>query len=70
MSDNEKDQDCGKGAVEQDRPNDPTNVSMQGQLGHRDPNPMIKSADSDYPEPGNNAEHTGEPQTDDDETAA
>ncbi len=68
MSEKEKDQDCSKGAVEQDRPNDPTNVSMQGQLGHRDQDTMLKSADSDFPEPGNNEEHSGEPE--DDETAA
>jgi hypothetical protein len=58
-----RDQDCGKGAVEQD---DQTqtggNTSMQGQLGHRDQDPMLKSADTDFPEPGESPEHTGEPQ--------
>ena len=54
-----KDQDCGKGAVEQDERGG--NTSLQGQLGHRDQDPLIKSSDSDFPEPGNNEEHTGEP---------
>jgi hypothetical protein len=56
------DQDRGKGAVEQDRPEEkPGNTSMQGQLGHRDQNSMLKSSDTDFPEPGENAEHSGEP---------
>lgn len=55
------DEDSGKGAVEQDRPNQKTNVSFRDQLGHRDQNPLIKSSDSDYPEHGQNEEHTGEP---------
>jgi hypothetical protein len=57
-----KDQDCGKGAVEQDGPGQPTNTSMQGQLGHRTEDPLVKDNDSDFPEPGNNAEHSGEPE--------
>jgi len=60
-----RDQDCGKGAVEQD---DQTqtggNTSMQGQLGHRAQDAMLKSADTDFPEPGESPEHTGEPQKD------
>lgn len=56
------DQDRGKGAVEQDRPEaDPGNTSMQGQLGHRDQNPLLKSSDTDFPEPGGAPEHSGEP---------
>ena len=58
----ERDEDSGKGAVEQDRPDQPTNVSMTGQSGHRDQDPLLKSSDSDYPEPGQNEEHTGEPE--------
>ena len=57
-----RDEDSGKGAVESDRPDEPTNVSMAGQTGHRDQNPLLKSSDSDYPEPGQNAGHSGEPQ--------
>jgi hypothetical protein len=34
---------------------------MQGQLGHRDQDPMLKGADTDFPEPGGSPEHTGEP---------
>lgn len=55
-----KDQDCGKGAVEQDSRTQPTNTSLAGQLGHRDQDPLIKSSDTDFPEPGNNEEHSGE----------
>jgi hypothetical protein len=55
-----KDQDCGKGAVEQDNRNETTNTSMAGQLGHRDQDPLIKSNDTDFPEPGNSEEHSGE----------
>lgn len=60
--DTHPDQDLGKGAVEQDEPNEPGNTSMQGQLGHRDEDPMLKSADTDFPEPGENPEHSGEPE--------
>ena len=41
------DQDRGKGAVEQDSQNEGGNTSMQGQLGHRDENAELKTADSD-----------------------
>ncbi len=33
---------------------------MNGQLGHRDQDPMLKGADTDFPEPGENPEHSGE----------
>lgn len=57
------DQDRGKGAVEQDRPEAaPGNTSMEGQLGHRDQDSMLKSADTDFPEPGQTPEHSGEPE--------
>lgn len=49
-----KDQDCSKGAVESE-------TSLTGQLGHRDQDPLIKSSDTDFPEPGGNPEHSGEP---------
>ena len=48
--------------LNQDRPDQPTNVSMTGQSGHRDQDPLLKSSDSDYPEAGQNEEHSGEPQ--------
>jgi len=61
-----RDQDAGKGAVEQDdRPNkdkNKSNTSLAGQLGHRTENPLVKSSDSDFPEPGGNPEHSGEPE--------
>ena len=60
---NHPDEDAGKGAVEQDRRGQKTNVSLTGQNGHRDQDPLLKSANSDFPEPGQNEEHTGEPQT-------
>ena len=58
---NSGDEDAGKGAVEQDSPSQKTNVSQAGQLGHRDQDPMLKAANSDFPEAGQNEEHTGEP---------
>jgi hypothetical protein len=54
-----KDQDREKGAVEQDERKQTGNTSMNGQLGHRDQDPMLKSADTDFPEPGESPEHTG-----------
>ena len=44
-----KDQDRGKGAMEQDLQNEDGNINMQGQLGHRDQDPDVKDADSDQP---------------------
>jgi hypothetical protein len=57
-----KDQDAGKGAVEDDNPSHSGNTSLGGQLGHRDQDPLLKDADSDFPETGENEEHSGEPQ--------
>jgi hypothetical protein len=57
-----RDQDSGKGAVEQDWPGQETNVSRTGEMGHRDQDALLKSSDSDFPEPGQNEEHTGEPE--------
>ena len=56
-----KDQDSSKGAVERDEQG-PHNTEMQGQLGHRDQDPILKSADTDFPEPGGSPEHSGEPE--------
>jgi len=44
--DKSKDQDRGKGAVEQDQQNQGGNTSMQGQLGHRDEDAELKNADA------------------------
>ena len=46
-----KDQDRGKGAVEQDERSQSGNTSLNGQLGHRDADPLIKGADTDFPDP-------------------
>ena len=59
---NVSDPDASKGAVEQNAPDQPTNTSMEGQLPHRTSNTLIKSNDTDYPEPGENPEHSGEPE--------
>lgn len=55
----ERDQDRFKGALEKEDPSQQGNTSMQGQLGHRDQDPMLKAADTDFPEPGESPEHTG-----------
>ena len=45
--DKSKDQDRGKGAIEQDQQNQSGNASMPGQLGHRDEDEELKGADAD-----------------------
>jgi hypothetical protein len=45
--DKSKDQDRGKGAMEQDQQHQGGNTSMQGQLGHRDEDQELKDADAD-----------------------
>jgi hypothetical protein len=44
--DKSKDQDRGKGAMEQDQQNQGGDTSMQGQLGHRDEEEELKTADA------------------------
>lgn len=61
MTNHQPDQDSAKGATEDEDHAIPGNVGMQEQLGHRDQDPMLKDADSDFPEPGENPEHSGEP---------
>jgi hypothetical protein len=56
---NQDDQDAKKGATETEDPATRGNSGMQNQLGHRDQDPMIKDADTDFPEPGENPELTG-----------
>jgi len=60
MSDSRPDQDAAKGVVEIDDHNTPGNIGLQDQLGHRDQESMLKDADSDFPEPGQSPEHSGE----------
>ncbi len=62
MTQNTHDQDKSKGATEDDNNKQPGNAALQGQLGHRDPNSLIKDADTDFPEPGASPEHSGEPE--------
>jgi hypothetical protein len=57
-----EDQDRLKGALEQEEKNQAGNTSMRGQLGRRDQDPMLKAADTDFPEPGESPEHSGEPE--------
>jgi hypothetical protein len=56
-----RDQDAGKGAVESGDREQTSNMSAEGQLDHRSADPLIKSSDTDFPEPGASAEHSGEP---------
>jgi hypothetical protein len=55
-----QDQDVTKGAKETEDHNTPGNIGLQEQLGHRDQDPILKDADTDFPEPGLNPEHSGE----------
>jgi hypothetical protein len=54
------DADRGKGSMEPDERNQAGNNSMRGQLSHRDKNPLVEGADSDFPEPGQSPEHSFE----------
>ena len=58
ISDN--DPDRAKGATEGEEHHHDGNLALSEPLGHRDQDPLIKDADSDFPEPGNSPEHTGE----------
>ena len=54
----DNDPDRAKGAIETDEHNHDGNLGLSEQLGHRDQDPLIKGADTDFPEPGENAEHS------------
>ncbi len=56
------DPDGAKGATEGEEHHHDGNSGLSGQLGHRDQDPILKDADSDFPEPGGSPEHTGEEQ--------
>ena len=56
----ENDPDRAKGAVETDEHHHDGNLGLSEQLGHRDQDPRIKDADTDFPEPGDSPEHSGE----------
>jgi hypothetical protein len=64
------DQDAGKGAVEGDgrgrtESEQNGNTSLSGQNPHRTGSNLVKSNDSDFPEPGGNPEHSGQKFTQD-----
>ena len=56
----DRDEDLKKGAVETDKPGDRSQTSLEGQLPHRPQDPRIKGRDTDFPEPGENPEHSGQ----------
>ena len=58
ISDN--DPDRTKGARDDEEHHHDGNHGLSEQLGHRDQDPRIKGADTDFPEPGENPEHSGE----------
>jgi len=62
MARSKVDQDTAKGDMETENHETPGNIGLQEQLGHRDQDPMLKDADTDFPEPGENPEHSGERQ--------
>ena len=62
---NRPDEGLRKGAVEDDAvyPDNtqrPQHGSLSGQLGHRDQDELLKAADTDFPEPDAEGEHTGQ----------
>ncbi len=58
ISDN--DPDRAKGATEGEEHHHDGNLALSEQLGHRDQDPRMKGSDTDFPEPGENPEHSGE----------
>jgi hypothetical protein len=55
------DADEHKGAIEDDHhltETDETNASLRGQLPHRALDEEVRGMDTDFPEPGENPEHT------------
>ena len=58
-ADENNDTDLRKGAIEEEDPKKKGQTSLNGQLGHRDQDAMLKDNDTDFPEPGENEEHTG-----------
>ena len=64
-TENQPDEAIAKGAVETDTlPSDThdrtEHNALNGQLGHRDQDEMLKDNDTDFPEPDAEGEHTGE----------
>lgn len=63
------DNDLHKGAFEEDNPRQRPQPRFRGQLSHRESDPLIKASDTDFPEPGENPEHSGEPEAEKPEDA-
>jgi hypothetical protein len=59
----ENDPDRAKGATEGEEHHHDGNLGLSEQLGHRDQDPRIKNADTDFPEPDAGPEHSGEDNT-------
>ena len=55
-----EDNDLKKGAVETEERNQHSQSSLSGQLPHRPEDARIEGNDSDFPEPGENPEHSGQ----------
>jgi hypothetical protein len=55
----ENDPDRAKGGTGEEEHHHDGNLALSEQLGHRDQDPLIKDADTDFPEPGESPEHTG-----------
>jgi hypothetical protein len=56
----DQDNDVKKGAVESENRDQHSQTSLTGQLGHRTEDTRIKGRDTDFPEPGENPEHSGQ----------
>ena len=56
----DQDNDLTKGAIETDKPRQKSESSLDGQLPHRTEDGRIKGRDTDFPEPGENPEHSGQ----------
>lgn len=54
------DNDLKKGAVEAEERSQHSQSSLGGQLPHRPENAWIQGNDTDFPEPGENPEHSGQ----------
>jgi hypothetical protein len=55
-----RDEDLRKGAVEQDSPQQRGNENFAGQNPHRNASPLAEGQDTDFPEPGQSPEHSGQ----------
>jgi len=56
----DQDNDLKKGAVESENRDQHSQTSLEGQLPHRTEDARIKGDDTDFPEPGENPEHSGQ----------